>query len=411
MLNIFVSHSNCSADQSTSVDSALIWQSANTSEEQYPPERRKHTKKPEMRESHQKPDTKPWYRKDGETKQTQEESTHSQLFPNRDESATEDSSMTSVDTLLSDLSLESDQLYRLLGAQGVRKLSSKLARLQSKIDRQKEHQRKREEQNAKHAAPKMASTPAQQAPSNGDSTIHKVGDVMKGSKSNGFLPPGHMLSPVAERSHETIELPSQITSESAVSEQEPQVSAREKPVKPHRKTVLTDRQMKKLERRRRHKHIKHKDDFQVSYGSETQTDSLSEASVPCTCRPRKTKSLQDIAAKARSKAAVTIEPKSHTIRKGTFRVKASQKTSRLPTRIPVDSVQTRDAGTNYPSPAQKAAEEQRRASRGTAFTITFPSADKKKGKNDEQPDEDVEEFKRKHKRIQYRLRGTADGEG
>ena len=408
---MFVSHSNCSADQSASVDSALIWQSANTTEEEYPAERRKHTKKSEIREPHLKPDTKPWYRKDGESKQSQEESTHSQLFPNRDESATEDSSMTSVDTLLSDLSLESDQLYRLLGAQGVRKLSSKLARLQSKIDRQKEHQRKREEQNAKHVAPKMASTPASQAPSNGDSTIHKVADVMKGSKSNGFLPPGHMLSPVAERSHETIELPSHITSESAVSEQEPQ--SREKPVlKPHRKTVLTDRQMKKMERRRKHKHIRHKDDFQVSYGSETQTDSLSEASVPCTCRPRKTKSLQDIAAKARSKAAVTIEPKSHTIRKGgTFRVKASQKASRLPTRIPVDSVQTRDAGTNYPSPAQKAAEDQRRTSRGTAFTITFPAADKKKGKNGKQAEEDVEENERKQKRLQYRLRGTADGEG
>ncbi|XP_072026974.1 LOW QUALITY PROTEIN: uncharacterized protein [Amphiura filiformis] len=417
-----------SVDQSTTMETTYARQSSTTSEEESQLESKKTTKKPETKEQHppqhhqkaEKEHRPPQHRqktekerKNGEDKGQRQESKVQRQPSGPDESAIDDSSLTSVDTLLSDLSLESDQLYRLLGAQGVRKLSSKLVNLQNKIDRQKEHHRKRDEQSRKHGAPKMASTPAQL---DVDSNIQKVVDTVKGSKSNGHVlsSAGHMLSPVAERSQETIEMSSQITFESAVSDHEPKVEAKEKPVKPHRKHILTERQLKKLERRKKHKYVNYRDDFHISYGSEAQSDSVSEGSVPCTCRPRRTQSLQDVAPKLRSKAAVTIEPKSHVIRKGTFR-KTSTKGGRLPSRIPVhcaEDIETRDMGTNYPSPAAQRTAEERRPPKGTAFTITFKS-DKRKGKDGKQQaeEEDAEENGKRKKRLQYRHRGTADGEG
>ena len=398
-------------DQSTTMETTYARQSSTSEEETQMEIKQTTTKKPETKERHppsrQKVDKQ---HKNGENRnrRQRQESGSQDRQPQPEESTMEDSSLTSVDTLLSDLSLESDQLYRLLGAQGVRKLSSKLVKLQNKIDKQKEHHRKHDEHGRKHGAPKMASTPAQ---IDQDTTIQKVVDTIKGSKSNGHVlsSAGHMLSPVAERSQETIEMSSQITLESAVSDQEPAVKqTTEKPAKHQRRHILTERQLKKLERRRKHKHVNYRDDFYISYGSETpQTDSLSEGSLPCTCRPRRTKSLQDMAARGRSKAAVTIEPKSHAIRRSTYRAKSSPKASRLPSRIPVHSGDDTEMGdTGLPPQAAK------KAQKGTAFTITFKS-DKRKGKDNKQheAEESEENGKRQRRLLQYRQRGTADGEG
>lgn len=403
LLTFFISSYYFSVDQSTTLDTtSMLPQSSLSGEEEWYPQ--KQEKKKRQEDKQQKPEA--MHHANHHHGNREQYLRHpDQSVPDRDDTRNGDSSQASVDTLLSDMSLESDQLYRLLGAQGVRKLSSKLARLQSKIEKQKEHHRKREEQLAqkkRSGEPKMASTPAShQRVSVDNLLLQKVADVVKvkGDVS------GHTLSPVAERSHEMLEMPSQITNQSALSDRHqgqrhPSATRHggEKTVKHHSR--LSDHQIKKMERRRKHRHVNYRDDFHVTYGSDSLTDSVSDGSVPCTCRPRRTRSLQDIAAKARSKATVTIEPKSHIIRKGTFK-KPSVPTrgSRLPSRIPVQGAE---------DPTSQKSPEPRRATKGTAFMITFPS-DKGKGKKDENKPTDEENRSKPKRHLQYRHRETGDG--
>ncbi|XP_033632954.1 uncharacterized protein LOC117294586 isoform X1 [Asterias rubens] len=247
----------------------------------------------------------------------------------------------SIQSFISDLSLESDQLYNLLGEQGVRKLGSKLAKLQRKIDRQREHHRRRlkehelptQDEQKQKSAPVMASTPSSSAGEN-------IEDDRKTLRPS--IPPASVLSPVLETSHDLESSPG--TSES----------------------TLTDQRQYYPKRMSSHRH---KDDFCVAYSSsDVQSDALSEASVSCTCKPRfkRSRSLHDIHGveephQPQDRLRDDVNQKRRRRDEESVKMRSrNNRESRLPTRIP--------AGTMTPAVKSSQIPQKKR---GTAFTVEF----------------------------------------
>ncbi len=226
----------------------------------------------------------------------------------------------------------------------MRKLGSKLAKLQRKIDRQREHHRRRlkghgnepstKDEQKQKGAPVMASTPASSAGEN-------VDDERKTLRPSA--PPASALSPVLETSHDVESSPG--TSESTLTDQRHQYPKR---------SMSTHR---------------HKDDFYVTYSSsDVQSDTTSEASVPCTCKPKRFKrsrSLHDILGVEgphQPQDRVREEVKEERRRQeDNIKMRSrNNRESRLPTRIPAGTITPTVKSTQLP---QK--------KRGTAFTVEF----------------------------------------
>ena len=249
--------------------------------------------------------------------------THGRQKPYQQGESSEELSMQSF---ITDLSMESDQLFHLLGEQGVRKLGSKLAKLQRRIDRQREHHRRRmkgqETESAFRGDPKqkdvpvMASTPA--------SSIEESIEDNRNTLRPAAPPTASVLSPVLETSRDVETSPT--TSESTATEQRHYYQ--------HPKRGISQQ--------------RHKDDFHITYSSsELQSDTVSEASVPCTCRParfKRSRSLHDIARveerqQAQDRPVEVDKERKRREEGGVIKMQSRiKRESRLPTRIPAGPV-------------------------------------------------------------------------
>ncbi|XP_054766416.2 uncharacterized protein LOC129273414 [Lytechinus pictus] len=305
----------------------------------------------------------------------EQDQTESTLEDNITQEALSSVLTTTEESLLTDMSLESDRLLELLGPDGIRKLSSKLVKLQRKIDRQREHHRKRtEEQNRDKQATKkkghLHDVPVSSTPAVDDlSSTAKSGAMEELSDTAGAhlrvgkqasLEPA--LSPVQEASLRSTEGSAYDTAESTPPE----------PFIPDRKITRQGRVGENGQTAKRRKDFAHHDDFGVTYTTDSFSDAGSDASVPCACKPKRSHSIHGFTSRAREHATdkISKETKPDTERDEVFK-QPSKGLSRIPVR---DSDPSSRAGSSNAGPAQK-------MKPGTAFVIDVGRGDKKTGKD------------------------------
>lgn len=312
------------------------------------------------------------------------------------------------ETLLTDMSLESDRLLELLGPDGIRKLSSKLVKLQRKIDRQREHHRKRTEEQSRdkqstktkaqrHDAP-VSSTPAvddlSSTATSGsmEEVPDTVGANLRVGKQTSLEP---SLSPVQEASFRSTEDSVFDTTESTP----PEASVPDRKIT-RQGRVVDDGQMVK-----RRKDFAHHDDFGVTYNTDSFSDAGSDTSVPCACKPKRSHSIHGFTSRAREHAtdAMSKENKPDTEKDEVFK-KPSKGSSRIPVR---DSDPTSRNGTTAAGTAQ---DKPQKVKPGTAFVIDVGRGDRENGKdtvltgkqnysNKDVEEEDEERRRRRNERI------------
>ncbi|XP_071494845.1 uncharacterized protein [Diadema antillarum] len=284
---------------------------------------------------------------------------------------------TSQDTLTElaasqDMSLESDRLLQLLGPDGIRKLSSKLVKLQRKIDRQREQHRKRADEkgrdesarrdSSKRRGHREEATPAS-TPTVDESMLSSAASTLtedSSDVSNGHHRLGKQaslepsLSPVQEASFRSTEESVYDTAESSPPEAKAQERQPDKTEKAKESTYLA----------KRRRDYAHKDDFGVTYNTDSLSDTGSDVSIPCACRPKRSHSIHGITNRAREQATekMSKQTKMDVERNEVFK-KPSKSSSRIPVRD-VDVVRENGAA------ATRAQEKpQKQAKPGTAFVI------------------------------------------
>ncbi|XP_070539643.1 uncharacterized protein [Ptychodera flava] len=295
---------------------------------------------------------------------------------------------TATDTsMASNMSYETERLYKMLGPRGVRHLGVKLARLQRKIDKQRErherHQAKRVERQKHYdkqrgidesAASSSTSLSSGQSGISAGRLINQLGQ----DQIQSSTPQVSALSPVKEADLRSVSATS-ISTESTITEDVVRRKAR--PAKAHSR-----------------------DDFEVKYGySDVTTDSLSDASCcRVSDRPKRALSLHDIANKREKHHDKARDPQ--TYHKKPAKTRVTEKKPKKYEYFEIDDegfkkpnkpapkkaitqkgiaanvevAPTKDVGTTFPSPDVKQLKKKRG---GTAFTVslgtqTTPKADK-----------------------------------
>ena len=283
-------------------DLALLVQTSQAAKESRIPRSSARQHGPQRQEKKRRKDDKTSPKRSPTEEQTESSSSHTLQYDTSRETSSD--LAATQESLLYDLSLESDRLLQMLGPDGIRKLSSKLVKLQRKIDRQREQHRKREEEqkkDIKKASSKrkgqqdevpISSTPAieDSLSSELSSAIEDVSDDYHHLGKQASLEPS--LSPVPEASIRSNEDSIYDTAESSP----PDVPIVDKKAAKRGKAKSSSQTTKRT------RDITHKDDFGVTY-NESLSDAGSDTSVPCACMPRRSHSIHGITKRIREKAA------------------------------------------------------------------------------------------------------------
>ncbi|KAJ8025713.1 Alstrom syndrome protein 1 [Holothuria leucospilota] len=268
--------------------------------------------------------------------------------------ASPDVTEPSPEAVLSDLSLDSEQLLLLLGSHGIKKLSSKLLNLQQRIEKQKEHHRKQyggqKSRKPKHTVgkkktiprPAHASTPAE--PPDAE-LVKEVAEIVRGK--------------VEEEDRTTSTVSSLTVASRQISEPD------SVPESSSESTLIDTRHISKTERKPQVRQLP-KDDSEVEYRT---SEAESDVSVLCSCRPvlRRPRSAQE---RGRSEPETGIPQR---IDLGGVFKRPNGVAPRTSSRIPVKDYGGRlpdGDNRNHVSPTPT-----KKIPRGTAFTIDLSQED------------------------------------